>query len=299
MNRYLVLLGALTAVSCSGGEYEESSGAAYAPSISMAQESRVAPAPSPAMKMAADMPAPEEAPSSGGAYLAYTHNISLETANTQVSPLMKAHLAKCQAMGPAECVITGSNIQTWDEYSTSATLHMRIVPDKALSFLEDVREDAKAAEGRVVSQQTSVDDLTRSIIDTDARLNAQKTLRDRLTALLESQPGNLKELIEIERELARVQGQIDSLTSTLKAMRARVDMSAVTVNYQSRVKVEAAPLQPLKSAFGAFFANFAEALAAIVTFFAYALPWTVALILLLFVVRLLWPMLGIRFRRKT
>lgn len=232
-------------------------------------------------------------------YLAYTHTITLETVNTQVSSLMKAHQFKCEALGPAQCLVVGANIQTWDEFSTSASLSLRLKPELALIFLEDVRADAQRAEGRVVSQQTRVDDLTRSIIDNGARLKAQTTLRDRLQALLENQPGKLKELIEIERELARVQGQIDALTSTLKVLRARVDMSSLTITYQSRVQVESAPLQPLKSAFGEFFANFAGALASIVTFFAYALPWTVALIILLFVVRVLWPLLGIRFRSKN
>ncbi|MGV6800343.1 MAG: DUF4349 domain-containing protein [bacterium] len=232
---------------------------------------------------------------SGEQYLAYSHQMTLETDHEKIEALVASHLEKCRAFGADKCLVTGSNIQTYDEYSTTAMISLQIVPDLAGAFLDDLSSETMQGGGRIVSRNTYAENLTRSIIDTDARLKAQITLRDRLQDLLAHHEGKLGDLIEIERELARVQGQIDSLTSNLKAMRARVNMSSVTINYQSKVNVTSAPATPLKNAFSKFFNNVAEALAAIVTFFAYAVPWTIAGLFLLLVLRLVWRLFGLRF----
>ena len=78
--------------------------------------------------------------------------------------------------------------------------------------------------------------VTRVIVDTEATLRAKRALRDRLQQLLATRPGSLADLLGVERELARVQGEIDSSEPNLASTRTRVAMSAVTIEYASTAR---------------------------------------------------------------
>ena len=116
-------------------------------------------------------------------------------------------------------------------------------------------------------------------------------MKGRLEDLLATRDGDLGELLQVERELARVTGEIESITSNLKALRLRVSMSEMTVSYSTqRSLVAGGRSNPLASAFGDFFYNMSEALAAVVTFFAVGLPWMFVVAIFLFIwLRLIWP----------
>lgn len=126
----------------------------------------------------------------------------------------------------------------------------------------------------------SSENLTRQILDTDARLKAQITLRDRLQGLLATRNAELNDLLALERELARVQGQIESATTTLNVLRKRVSMSVVDIHYQSQsVAVSQSALAPIGRALKNFVGGFARGLAAVINFLAAALPWLLLVIL--------------------
>ena len=238
---------------------------------------------------------------SGGApvqqqYIAYTHAIGLQLPVAQVEPVMAGHVKACKDAGPSVCLVTNSWANAYSEDSVSASLSLRATPDWIDRFLNGIEAEAEAAKGEVSNRQTTAEDLTVSIIDTGARLNAQQTLQRRLEELLANRPGELGDLLETERELARVNGDIDSLKSTLAALRQRVDMSILSVSYETkRNPVSRGALSPIGDAFGGFFYNLSSALAAVITAFAIGLPWLLLIGALLAVwLRLIWP----RIRRK-
>ena len=116
------------------------------------------------------------------------------------------------------------------------------------------------------------------MVDTGARLNSAKTLRDRLQKLLAERPGKLADLIEIERELARVQAEIDATESVLAAMRLRVAMSDLTLTYQARYTAASESIwRPLGDAFQGFLPSVVLSLAAIVEFISATLLWILLL----------------------
>jgi len=118
---------------------------------------------------------------------------------------------------------------------------------------------------------SNTNNLTNSDI---ARLKAQTTLRTRLENLLETREAKLPDLLALERELARVQSEIESATANLKALRARVSMSIVNLSYTSeRVVVGLV----------------SNGLAGVIRFIAILLPWMIFLILPgLFALRWFW-----------
>lgn len=256
------------------------------------------PSPELAYEAAKDtLAAPEE--QTGQQFIAYAHSVGLRLPVQAVETTMQGHIAACNAAGTAVCIVTGSWMNAYSQDQVSASLELRATPDWVSRFLSGIDAEAEAARGEVTSRQTTAEDLTVSIIDTGARLKAQETLQARLEKLLAERPGDLGEILETERELARVNGEIDALTSRLANLRQRVEMSRLSVNYETRVNpVSQGALAPLAEAFGAFFYNLAGAGAAVITAFAIGLPWLLLIGALLWIwLRLLWP--RIRKRRGS
>lgn len=267
-------------------------------------ERSVMAAPSPMMEQ--DMAMGEAYAKSGGGtapsepaarqYIAYSHSLGLRLPVKQIEPVMQGHVAACNAAGPSVCIVTNSWFNTYSEDEASASLQLRATPNWIETFLNGIDEEAEQANGEVSNRQTTAEDLTVSIIDTDARLNAQQTLQKRLEELLANREGELGDLLATERELARVNGEIDSLKSSLKALMIRVDMSQLSISYETkRNPVSQGALSPVANAFGDFFYNLSRALAAVITAFAGGLPWLILIGVFLWIwLKLIWP----RIRRK-
>lgn len=107
-------------------------------------------------------------------------------------------------------------------------VHMRIrIPAVEL---DPMISDASAL-GRVLNRTVSENDVTTRYIDTEARLKTRLTLRDRLQALLETAT-SVEDILNIERELARVQGEIDSMQGQLNYMDRQVAESTLDLTLQ-------------------------------------------------------------------
>lgn len=246
-------------------------------------------------------PAPETPTGDPAAeqYIAYRHSLGLTLPKGGVDPMMAAHTQACRAAGTSTCIVINSNVYSQEEDYASGNLSLRATPDWIETFLGAVDAETESAGGEVTQRSTSAEDLTRQIVDTGARLDAQKTLQSRLLNLLERRDGKLGELLQIEREYARVTGDIESIEAQLKTLRLRVSMSSLDINYQTKVPAFSSSREnPLGEAFGEFFYNLSGAIAAVITAFAVGLPWILLLALFLWIwLKLIWPRL--RGKKKT
>lgn len=98
----------------------------------------------------------------------------------------------------------------------------------------DALMDSAAALGAVDVRAVSVDDVTEQVVDIEARLVALRASRGRLLQLME-QSGSVGDVIMVERELARVQAELDSLEARLAFFRGRVALSELTVRLDQRI----------------------------------------------------------------
>ena len=249
---------------------------------------------SPAMEMAsADMGAmqkqasPAPAPSNQAnenptaqSFLAYRYNYGFQLPAKSVAATSKSHADICIKAGPSKCQVLSSSTSAQNEDYVSARLSLRAEPSWLETFTAQMQSSVKDAKGKMTGSSVSAEDLTRQILDTDARLKAQTTLRDRLQGLLATRNAELKDLLALERELARVQGQIESATTTLNVLRKRVSMSVVDINYQSQsVAVSQSALAPIGRALKNFVGEFAYGLSNVIGFFAGILPWLIFVII--------------------
>lgn len=283
----LILAGALAA--CGADQYATAPGemaqdgaavGGYAGRAEMdvATEEAAAPAPPPP----ASPPAPGQTPGSQPAgpaptlFLAYTYAMQFETPSERLDPLMAMHVQACVNAGPRVCQLISSNRSGDPQSYMQGAISLRGEPTWLRAFMAGMETQVDEAGGRILSQSTGTEDLTRAIVDTEARLRALTSLRDRLQELLRSRPGRLADLLEVERELARVQGEIDSIQSNLAVMRTRVAMSELHLSYQSAPRsLGSDTFRPLREAFASFLGIIVSVFAAIVVFVAGLIPFVI------------------------
>jgi hypothetical protein len=240
-------------------------------------------------------PEPPQPPGGGTTspilYLAYSYALGLEIPSERLSTVMDRHVQACQTAGPRLCQLIGSNRSGDPESYMEGYVSLRGEPAWLRTFMGGISAQVDEAGGRVISQTVNSEDLTRQIVDTEARMRALVSLRDRLQALLRSRPGRLSDLLEVERELARVQGELDATQSNLAVMRTRVAMSELSLQYRSAPRpVGSDTFEPLRNALANFLGIIVAGFAAIITIIAGLIP--VAIV----VVPIVW--LALRWRKR-
>jgi hypothetical protein len=93
--------------------------------------------------------------------------------------------------------------------------------------------------GNEISRKLSGEDVTEQIADLDNRIKNESALRERLQQLL-NRAQNVQEVLSIERELTRVQTELESLQGRLDRLTSLTDFS--TVNIQLKPKRILGPL---------------------------------------------------------
>jgi len=100
------------------------------------------------------------------------------------------------------------------------------VPTKQLDgFLADVRKL-----GHVEEETRSNDEVSDQYVDLQARLRSARATEQRLIELLGTRTGKLQDVLEAERELARVRGEIESMQGQSMLLVHHVNYATVQVN---------------------------------------------------------------------
>lgn len=87
--------------------------------------------------------------------------------------------------------------------------------------------------GSITSRYLENEDVTEQYVDVDARLKNRVVLRDRLRELLDKAT-EVKDILAIETELNRVQGDIDSMEARLKSLKGQVDFATLDLSFQRK-----------------------------------------------------------------
>jgi len=107
-----------------------------------------------------------------------------------------------------------------------ANLSIKIPSEKLDSFINEVSNL-----GKVTYKSTSSRDVTEQIIDIDARIKNLIALRARYRELL-NKANTVEEMISIEKELAKIQIEIDSIEGRKRSLVDQVAMSSVNLTLE-------------------------------------------------------------------
>ncbi len=200
-------------------------------------------------------------------YVAVRHDISLFSAAEAVEPAWQQAQEACAAAG---CELLAASV-TRDEQRrpSQASLQARIPPQAVEAFLARV-----ATLGSIGQHSRNADDKTDEVIDTEARLTNLTAFRDRLRTLLGAPGARLKDVIEVERELVRVQSEIDSLTNRRKALAQQTDWVHVSMTFEAFPGVlQTGIWAPVRDAVLNAGHGFSRSMANIIALAVLLLPW--------------------------
>lgn len=107
---------------------------------------------------------------------------------------------------------------------------VRIPADKLDEFISKIEALARNVDAKNISTQ----DVTEEFIDVETRLKTKKELESRYLELLK-QAKTVKDLIEVETQLANVRGEIESMEGRLKYLTNQVSFSTLNVVYYKHV----------------------------------------------------------------
>jgi hypothetical protein len=105
-----------------------------------------------------------------------------------------------------------------------ATWRVRVPVDQFDAFVESV-----SRLGEVRQQHIGSQDVTAEFVDIEARMRNKQEEEKRLLKHLTESTGKLEDILAVERELARVRGEIETTQGRLKFLGDRTALSTVTV----------------------------------------------------------------------
>ena len=173
-----------------------------------------------------------------------------------------------------------------------ADLTLRIPVEKLEEFTAAVDSLSN-----VVSSSRNTEDVTLQYVDTESRVKALETERDRLLELME-QAETMSDLLEIESRLTEVRGELERYASQLKVLDNQIDYATVNLSLSEVTEytpvVEKTRLEKIRDGFVSSVKGVGNLILDFISFVLMNIPY-----ILLFGL-ILWGLLALvkRHRRK-
>jgi hypothetical protein len=133
---------------------------------------------------------------------------------SQIAALLKEH----------QGYVAESSIDRTQGEELSGRWRVRIPVERFDAFLEAV-----AKLGVAESRRQTAQDVTEEFVDLEAQISNKKKLEERIVELVNNQSGEIKDVIEVERELGRVRGEIEQMEGRLRYLTNRAELTTVTI----------------------------------------------------------------------
>ncbi|PYO68934.1 MAG: hypothetical protein DMD69_04445 [Gemmatimonadetes bacterium] len=208
--------------------------AGYAPGTNLRAESR--PAAALGLAVAARERAPSDFPPIRPADVTPAMIIRAGQANIEVDSLEPAVTLVRKLAHQLGGYVANTAMQTGRGQLRSATLEVKIPAarfDEALGGLAPI--------GKLESVNVSAEDVGEEFTDATARMANARRLENRLIELIATRTGKLKDVLDVEQELARVREEIERYEGRLRYLRAHAALSTLTICVHEPVPVVGHP----------------------------------------------------------
>jgi hypothetical protein len=187
------------------------------------------------------------------------------------------------------------NVSDTDNTARTLNASLRIPSQELAAALSDLK-----ALGHVANESQAGVEVTAQHADLVARLKNSRETEIRLQDILRNRTGKVSDVLEVEREIARVRGEIEEMESERKTLEHRVDFATVTLSLLEEYKAKVGDSTPgtatrFHNAAVAGFRNVTDSALGLVLWFAEYLPPIIFwLVILLAPLTLFW-----RLRRRA
>ncbi len=207
--------------------------------------------------------------------MAYIYDYGFRLEAEKISDLQERHADMCQAAGPYVCqIVSQSHSGRVDDEYASGRLELAVIADQARAFGTRLGAAAESAGGEQINTAITGEDLTKNMVDTEARLRSRIALRDRMMEVLRTRQGSVEELVEAERSVARINEEIDGARSWLDEMRQRVAFTRINIDYSTAAAPSSDFLGPVSTAVSSIGSILGYLLAIVIVLGSVAIPIT-------------------------
>lgn len=169
------------------------------------------------------------------------------------------------------------------------SIEVKLPPEKLDAFIAEVKKL-----GDLRSESRQGQDITLEYTDLTSRVKVKQQLESELLGLLHSSSPRLSDKLEVERELARVREEIETIQGRLKYYDAMVAMATLTVELMEPATVAPEDDNILFEAVKDGIEGLMRSLGALIIFVMVATPWALLLVVILLLIRAWW-----RRRKRT
>ena len=208
------------------------------------------PPPAPSGDNSAIAPAPSAPLPTSMPQVAYTFAFGFRVPTNTLRPLQERHADMCEAKGPQVCRIVSMDSGEREGDYAYGNLVLAVAGGEARAFGKALTAASGQMDGELTASSIQGEDLSKRMVDTEARLRARTVLRDRLMEVLRNRSGTVAELVEAERGVAQVNEEIDQARSWLAEMRGRVAYSTMTLEYEAGAPSRGGFVDPIRNALG-------------------------------------------------
>lgn len=231
-------------------------------------------APAPALRLSQNLVVDGSAAVAGGGApiprIAIESNMVIRTGQTsiEVDSLERAVAQVRLLAGRVGGYVANTAMQTGRGQLRAATLEVKIPADRFDDGLGGL-----SALGKLESVNVNADDVGEEFTDVTARMTNARRLEARLIDLLATRTGKLKDVLDVEQELARVREEIERYEGRLRYLRAHAALSTLTIYVHEPLPVVGHPGSSiLGEAFKQAWRNFVALVAACIRSLGVVIP---------------------------
>jgi acetolactate synthase regulatory subunit len=165
--------------------------------------------------------------------------------------------------------VANSNYQGGQDQLREATLELRVASDRFDELVSGL-----SPVGKVEFVNITAQDVGEEYADIAARVTNGKRLEQRLIDLLATRTGKLQDVLEVERELARVREEIERYEGRMRYLKTRASVSTLSVSIHEPAPITGGyrSTSVLAEAVERAWRNFVELVAGIIASLGVLLP---------------------------
>ena len=240
--------------------------------------------------MAADLRAPAPAIVPAEQEFSYTHSWTVPMARGAITPRFTRTRDLCLRDKTLNCRLVSANLNSADDDGTSnASLQVLLPHGKLDGFEHALLAPVTGERGAIAiqSRSTQAQSVETEAGDTARKVSQLTAYRDRLADIAKRPNLSVDDIIKIEAERSRVQGDLDEATNHQRDLTDGIARESVTIQLEERV--EPAEVQgPIALAVASAGATLAENTASVLLFLVGSIPWLPVVAGGLFVIARLW-----------
>lgn len=149
-------------------------------------------------------------------------NLSVETVESAIN-VVKVEVLRIGGQ------ISSEQMAGATESARSGTLKVRVPPQEFEKFMTWL-----AVQGEVTHRQLDTQDVSRQYFDQDLALENLSLTMKRLQALLNNSSIKMAEILEVEKEMTRIRGDIERIKGAQRFLNDRISLATLTVEFQSK-----------------------------------------------------------------